>query len=253
MQCKSCKEDVPSKFSHAILTNQCPLCGDAIMDEELQESLKLLKNAMSAVKDYPKEIFDWLKSNYNLYSQEDLNEKVASVKVAPQPRSVRQAHSEKESADVDLDSNGNQTTGVPLQDSSQTDKFFNSPTNTVTRNDYLKDLVNQIRTNGSPVLLGEDGTEGVITPEMAGNLSKSSSGLAAGLNAAFGNTDEDEDSGSDDEYYDSDEEIPDFVLNMSKGKNNSSQTLAKVQQVHQKSLNNSKKMSKTGGVGLIRR
>jgi hypothetical protein len=66
MKCKSCKEDVPPKFAHAIATNMCPLCGQEIMDAKLQNILGELKIALGDAKDYMAEVEDWLFSNFSL-------------------------------------------------------------------------------------------------------------------------------------------------------------------------------------------
>jgi|ERR1700722_1625766 len=66
MRCKSCKEDVPPKFVHAISVNVCPLCGQEIMDAKLQSILNDLKSAMDKASEYSEESADWLFSNYGL-------------------------------------------------------------------------------------------------------------------------------------------------------------------------------------------
>src|ERR1700722_3546425 len=66
MRCKSCKEDVPPKFAHAISVNVCPLCGQEIMVAQLQKILNDLKNVMNETKEYSEEVADWLFSNYGL-------------------------------------------------------------------------------------------------------------------------------------------------------------------------------------------
>jgi hypothetical protein len=66
MKCKSCKEDVPPKFVHAISVNVCPLCGREIMDSELQSILNDLKTIMDKASGYTSEVADWLFSNYGL-------------------------------------------------------------------------------------------------------------------------------------------------------------------------------------------
>lgn len=66
MRCKSCKEDVPPKFVHAISVNVCPLCGQEIMDAELQSILNDLKSVMDKTAKYADETADWLFSNYGL-------------------------------------------------------------------------------------------------------------------------------------------------------------------------------------------
>lgn len=66
MKCKSCREDVPPKFIHAISVNICPLCGSEIMDTKLQTILNDLKNTMDSAKEYSEQVEDWLQSNYSL-------------------------------------------------------------------------------------------------------------------------------------------------------------------------------------------
>lgn len=71
MRCKSCKEDVPPKFAHALSVNICPLCGKEIMDGRLQEILGELKIALGDAKEYIDEVEDWLFSNYSLKRVKD--------------------------------------------------------------------------------------------------------------------------------------------------------------------------------------
>jgi hypothetical protein len=65
MKCKSCQEDVPPKFSHAIEQNICPMCGDEIMDAELKVILINLKDCLSNISKYETEIEDYLLSKYS--------------------------------------------------------------------------------------------------------------------------------------------------------------------------------------------
>lgn len=71
MKCKSCKEDVPAKFAHAISANICPLCGEEIMAEKLRNALGELKIAMTDAKEFMPEIEDWLFSNFSLKKIEE--------------------------------------------------------------------------------------------------------------------------------------------------------------------------------------
>lgn len=66
MKCKSCNEDVPPKFTHALAVNICPLCGKEIMDTKLQNILGELKTAFSSAQEYMEAVEDWLLSNYSL-------------------------------------------------------------------------------------------------------------------------------------------------------------------------------------------
>lgn len=66
MKCISCNEDISAKFHHSISKNECPFCGQNIIDQKLQELLASLKTLMDNGKDYMPQIEDWLQSNYNL-------------------------------------------------------------------------------------------------------------------------------------------------------------------------------------------
>ena len=66
MHCKSCKEDVPPKFAHALTVNICPLCGLEIMDVKLKNIISELKIGLEDAKHYMDEVEDWLYSNYSL-------------------------------------------------------------------------------------------------------------------------------------------------------------------------------------------
>lgn len=48
MDCASCGSDIPAAFSHAIRKNECPACGQAIMDEEALALLDDLRGCVSS-------------------------------------------------------------------------------------------------------------------------------------------------------------------------------------------------------------
>lgn len=263
MLCKSCKGEVPPKFAHAILVNICPLCGSEIMDAELQVAFKDLKNSMAAAEMYPTEIFDWLKSNYNLYTEAEVQAKiketenriVETVRVNHSPKTYA---SSEESKKIDLDKDGNQVSGPSLQTSEQTNKFFKAAEahKTLDKQQHFKDLIKQIKKNGSPALLDENGTAGVITPGMAASMGEDVDPVElAELNAAFGN--EDINSGLDPADIDYEDEIPSVVMNMvSKAGGNAGMNqrdLIKLQNLQHKSASAKSQIAKTGSVGLIRR
>lgn len=267
MKCKSCTGEVPSKFTHAILVNICPLCGEVIMDSELQAALKDLKAAMGAVDSYSQEIFDWLKSNYNLYTSTDLEEKVQAavnavtedfnkkfegMKALKLPAKV-EATKEVSVENVELDANGNQISGPTIQTSEQTNKFFkNAEANKIVdRQKNFKQIIKQIKEQGSPALLDESGKAGVITPDMASNMQSMDNEELAELRAAFG---EDELQSGLDGDFDYEDEIPSVVLNMSKGANGiNTKDLTKLQNLQNKSARAKSEMAKNGSVGFIRR
>lgn len=65
MQCKSCNEDIPSKFKTAISRNECPICDGEIVDPKLQLALNDLKSAIDAANEFPEQLADWLSANYS--------------------------------------------------------------------------------------------------------------------------------------------------------------------------------------------
>lgn len=268
MLCKSCKGDVPPKFAHAILVNTCPLCGDVIMDEALQISLKALKQVMEAVNSYPQEIFDWLKSNYSLYSETDVQsrvseaeEKIKELSRRLPPSSAQSLKTNLQQADeVQLDANGNQISGSVIQPSEQTNKFFKNAeaTKTLDRQEQLSNMAKiarQIKKSGSASVSEDSDANGnVVTPEMMGMDSNADPVQLAELRNAFG-TDPNE--GADPADMDYEDEIPSAVLNMANkaggGQGVNQRDLMKLQNLQHKSSSAKNQIAKTGSVGLIRR
>lgn len=272
MKCKSCEGDVPPKFAHAILMNTCPLCGEEIMDKDLQIILAELKHCMSeGVAQYPESIFDWLKSNYNLFTQAEVDVKVqeAEQKTAeavkativattghkglPTPESAKK---------IELDRDGNQVAGPSLQSQEQTNKFFKNALadKTLDKQSHFRNIVKQIKKSGSPALLDENGTAGVITPDMAESIGQMGAEEIAELNAAFGNGDEGEiASGLDSNDLDYEDEIPAIVASnpafMQQGANGpvNMKDVARLQNIHNKQARAKSAMARGGSVGLIRR
>lgn len=277
MKCKFCQGDVPPKFSHAILVNICPLCGEAIMDDELQIALKSLKEAMAAVISYPQEIMDWLKSNYSLQSEDDVQDKinvavqtaVAAAELKAKEHLHRQLEmrqpqikfvQEQAKEEVVLDENGNQISGPSIQPSNQTSKFFKNAqaTRVLNQQSHFKDLIKQIKKSGAEGGSGEGGG-GVVTPEMAMNMGNELDyEERTQLRAAFGDDSPESDYGRDPADIDYEDEIPSIVLNMASGgkgggSNVNHRDLQKLQNLQYKSAKAKSEMSKTGSVGLIRR
>jgi hypothetical protein len=48
MECASCGSSIPASFGHAIRKNECPACGQAIMDEEALALLDDLRSCVSS-------------------------------------------------------------------------------------------------------------------------------------------------------------------------------------------------------------
>lgn len=263
MRCKSCQGEVPPKFAYAIQMNVCPLCGGQIMDEELQCALQALKVAMDATDAYKIELFDWLRSNYNLYTEEDVQARIIeATKDMAKKNTVKSVNRTlpADEKDIVLDENGNQISGPTIQSPEQTSKFITRAgiSKSVDRNQHFKDIIKKIKgednSNGEPS--GEGGAS-VITPELANALGVDPEDIdpveLEELQAVF-------DDGSNlrsglDNDNDLDEEIPSVVLNMAGlgGKGDKSKDLQKLAAMQNKSASRSRAMAKGGGVGLIRR
>lgn len=263
MKCKTCQGEVPPKFAHAIAVNCCPLCGEVIMEEELQKTLVYLKGAMVLMEKYPAEILDWLESNYNLVTIDDakvrFKEVIEVIKEVPVIKEV----SERKAAQVDktqADENGNQVKGETLLDADKTNKFFKNAeaAKIMERNQEIRDMVNQIKKKGSEALVSEDGSAGAITPDML-NAKMDPEELNE-LNQVLFSDGEDEGVSSALDPYAGDDldEIPAVVLAMSGNAKKSSSgynpaDIAKLQRLTGKSRGAARELSEGGSVGLIRR
>ena len=265
MRCKSCEGDVPPKFAHAILTNMCPLCGEVIMDEALQFSLKELKSAMKAVEAYPDEIFDWLRSNYNLYSESYMQEQLKLVEtkaveeakksmqaLVPKNRIVKATSTEE----IQLDKDGNQINGEVIQSPDETNKFFKDKSikRQVDNQAHLKDIVNQIKKKGSFESDSSGGGGGAFNAEMAKALGVDPNAdidpdvLQDEINIMMGNNV----NSAMESDYDDDDAIPAEVMKFSGLKGGSKESVD-LDAFNRKYAKKSNEMSREGGIGLIRR
>lgn len=64
MRCMSCGANIPPEWVNAIQRNSCPGCGNLIMDEQTEELLHELANAMERMPNDPQGVAGWLLSNY---------------------------------------------------------------------------------------------------------------------------------------------------------------------------------------------
>jgi hypothetical protein len=232
MKCKSCQEEVSSKFAYALSTNACPFCGQEIIDEELKDALNNLREAMTVVDTYPVEIFDWLKSNFGLLTSAELDDKLkeasAQIEIQVEERAKKLAAARVpkvitkdgvqpttlQEGEVAVNAEGNQIQGPAIQDQVQTSKFFKNAEadKIMNRNQHLKDIVKQIKKGGS-VGTDADGGQMNITPEMMAHADPEEieqweqmiTGGAPEVSSAFGGSMDDE------------EDIPAAVLAFSSG------------------------------------
>jgi hypothetical protein len=194
MQCKNCAEEVSSRFTHALANNICPFCGCEIIDDALKNALNDLRSAMNAIEDYKVEIFDWLKANFGLIAQAELDAKLQEAraqfevqlqsakanidaKIEEQASKLAAARNPKvanmplvqptSTDETMVNAEGLQIQGPAIQTQEQTSKFFKNAEadKIVARNSQVKDLVKQIKTGGASVGIREDGTPMTVNLE----------------------------------------------------------------------------------------
>ncbi len=271
MKCKSCEGEVPPKFAHSIAVNCCPLCGSEIMEAELQLALTELKSAMAITKSYPDEVFDWLKSNYNLITQTSVSQQLAAMEATVNMKvqaemdkfkasyfKATPSNMKKAEAESFTDKDGNQIAGETIQAPEQTNKFMkNAGVNKmVSQNDHYKKIVSELKKNGSPALMSEDGAAGVINPDMLQQAweAEDSEQIGAYFGAGPGVA-----SGLDSDMDGDDEGIPSVVMSMASqakqgnGGNYNPKDVAALQQLHGKARRASNALNNGGSVGLIKR
>lgn len=64
IKCMSCGESVNPKWKAAISNNQCPMCGDKILLEDVQEKLLSLSEIISSLSDHEEVLNNWMFSNF---------------------------------------------------------------------------------------------------------------------------------------------------------------------------------------------
>ena len=68
MKCQSCETTIDPKWRNAIEKNECPFCGDVIMDAKLKDLLKQAKGLFEELmkEEYKSSFVDWVRANYSL-------------------------------------------------------------------------------------------------------------------------------------------------------------------------------------------
>jgi len=67
MKCISCSAEIPPAFIHSIQSNICAGCGGPIMNDESQQLMQDLADAMTRMPNDPQGLAGWLISNYSLF------------------------------------------------------------------------------------------------------------------------------------------------------------------------------------------
>jgi Zn-finger nucleic acid-binding protein len=67
MKCQSCQVTIDPKWKNAIEKNECPFCGEAIMDSVLKDLLTEAKDLFTELmkEEYKSSFVDWIRANYS--------------------------------------------------------------------------------------------------------------------------------------------------------------------------------------------
>lgn len=246
MKCMSCEMEINPKWSHAINMNACPFCGQSIMPENLKNLFSVLQTTIQGLLEYPDQLNDWMLSNYNYIKTDSPQLKMYLPKSSVYDKApVAKEEIDKESSDnfivkVKTDNGEEDVIARKIQSEDKTNDFFKRAeavkpgiegyNNTTEKTLHLKNLVKQIKKQGSPSLEVDESIS-VISPEM---MEEASPEEIAEMQAALSGGDAISSSlsnGMDDD------EIPAVVLNMaqsSKKGSANSKDLLKLQEMQQR-------------------
>lgn len=249
MKCKSCNEEISQKFAHSLAINQCPFCGKEIMDEGLVIVLSELREIMKSAEAYKIEVFEWLKTNFNLIDSNSDEYKALIERATSTPIKIK-----VDPKEVKFDEKGNQLTGPALQNQDATDVFFKRAQVKPKTQDYYKNIVNQINKGSAKSNAGGF----TVSSEDLANADPEE--VAAYNELIVGNSNPPILSSVDPFGYDNDEEqLPAVAEMLASGKmgqanaDYNARDVAKLQALQNKSSSAKKEMANSGGVGLIRR
>lgn len=82
MKCESCEVQIDPKWKNAIEKNECPFCGECIMDNNLKDLLLSAKEIFDELmeENYKDAFIDWIKANYNFVLFKNKNVELESNK-----------------------------------------------------------------------------------------------------------------------------------------------------------------------------
>jgi hypothetical protein len=186
MKCISCEVQIDPKWKHAIDINVCPFCGQGIMEEKLKSLLSALTATMNGFEEYPDQLEDWLLSNFNYIKINSPNLKnyipKEYVSEIMKERDVENFLKKKEEdhkkhiVKVQTEDGEEEVVTEKIQEDEKTIDFFKRAdagkpkidgkvTTVAHKTKHLKDMVQQIKRGGAPVMNGS-GMSDMISPEM---------------------------------------------------------------------------------------
>ncbi len=157
MICISCQTEINPKWKAAIDKNECPFCGDVILDEKLKELLSTLHGLFDALQEYPAELDDWLLSNFQYIKTS--SDKLINY-VSPELLHKKPLTAVGKRTEIVKDEKGEQEVVIEkTQTPEETNIFFNRAFNkkeganvadeTLNRTSHFKEIAERIKKSGS--------------------------------------------------------------------------------------------------------
>lgn len=91
MKCQSCQVTIDPKWKNAIEKNECPFCGDVIMDVVLKDLLTEAKELFTELmkEEYKSSFVDWIRANYSfVLTNQKLTQAEESILVKTKETSI---------------------------------------------------------------------------------------------------------------------------------------------------------------------
>lgn len=175
MKCVSCDIEINPKWKHAIEINICPFCGNSIMEEHLKNLFHSLSETMVQLTTYQSQLNDWMLSNHNYIKVDDL-QNLKTLQKEVEEKDFQQRKNKKFKVKVATESGGEEEiVAEKIQSEKETNDFFKRAeavkpnidgfNSTEEKTAYLKQMVQKIKRDGSP-MINQINTTSMINPEM---------------------------------------------------------------------------------------
>jgi Zn-finger nucleic acid-binding protein len=201
MKCLSCESEINPKWIHAIEINVCPYCGKVILEEHLKNCIAALASAMTEMLKYSEQLDDWMLSNHSYiktsspdlirYLPEEVLQQLSkkSVKTTNSPEEPQISIQKIKIPDGKGGFTIEPVQVEKTQSAEQTNSFFEraevlkgagktsgkapkasdepeAPKSVVEKTKNLAKLAQQIKTEASQGLTGENGLAVMMRPDM---------------------------------------------------------------------------------------
>ena len=201
MKCITCEVEINPKWKHAIELNNCPFCGQAIVDEQLRDLFSSLRETMEQLSPYQDQLNDWLLSNHS-YIKTDSEDLISYVPKElmkdfvknNSEKDFQERKNKKFTVKVATETGEQEVSVEKIQSEERTNEFYKRAeavkpniegfSSVSEKTQHLKALAQQIRREGSAVV-NQSGMGGmmdsseiteVIDPEMVTELQSAISG-----------------------------------------------------------------------------